>query len=130
MSLALLSAALPIAVDVVSTIKNSIEAIKIWFELKDRHQAKQKLNELSLELTRDEDKVKQEANEVVRLIPEDILRAFQKRIDECKVRYQKVLESSDDYFEDQVDSATRAYIKCICRELNRVYELNKKNTRW
>lgn len=127
MSVTLLSAAaLPIAIDVVATIKNSIEAIKIWFEIKDRFKTRQKLSEQALELSREENKVKAESNDVAQLISEDILRAFQKRINACKVKLETVLDSPDRYFEDDVDNATRAYISCICRELNRVYELNKK----
>lgn len=117
-------ATIAIAVDVVSSIRNAIEAVKVWYEIKDKKRVIEKLSEQSAEETRKEFSIQVDAHNISLLISEEILITFQKRIKECETMYIKVLDSRDDFLEEQITNATNAYIKCYCRELNRINQIN------
>lgn len=119
-----LTLAAPVAVSIIATIKNGMEAIKAWYDIGDRQAARRKLEQEHMEKTAGSPEVVQEAQQLVILIPEDILRSFQERTEKCWTRYKIVL-SAPGYLPEEVDEATQAVIACVCRELNRLFEVNK-----
>ena len=123
-----LTLAAPVAVSVIATIKNGMDAIKAWYDIGDkreaRRQAQRKLEQESIEKTENQPEIIEEAQRLNNLVPEDILRAFQERTEKCWVRYKNVL-GSPGYLPEEVDEATQAVIACVCRELNRLFEVNR-----
>lgn len=119
-----LTLAAPVAVSIIATIKNGMEAIKAWYDIGDRQAARRKLEQEHTEETGSQPEVMQEAQQLATLIPEDILRSFQERTEKCWTRYKNVL-STPGYLPEEVDEATQAVIACVCRELNRLFEVNK-----
>lgn len=66
-----------------------------------------------------------EGARIARLIPEDVIRAFVERIERCWERYTNILQDDGSYLPSEIDEATDAVIKCICRELQRLFRLNQ-----
>jgi len=124
-----LTIAAPVAVSIIATIKNGMEAIKAWFDIGDKIEARKiarrKLEEANMEKAGSQPEILEEAQRLASLIPEDILRSFQERTEKCWARYKHVL-ASPEFLPEEVDEATQAVIACVCRELNRLFEVNKK----
>ncbi|MBF9255652.1 hypothetical protein I2I11_20310 [Pontibacter sp. 172403-2] len=120
---------LTVAASVIASIKNGMDAIKAWQEIGDKRAARtaagKKLAEASRERMMREPEVLQEAQELSLLIPEGVLRTFQERTDRCWERYETMMRSPD-YLSGELDEATLAVIACVCRELNRLYEVNRE----
>jgi type I restriction enzyme, R subunit len=123
-----MSLAAPVAVSVIATLKNGMDALKTWFDIGDkkeaRRQAKKILEQQSVEKTESLPEIIEEGQRLLSVVPEDILRSFQERTEKCWSRYSHVLGSAE-YLPDEVDEATQAVIACVCRELNRLFEVNK-----
>ncbi len=59
------------------------------------------------------------------IVPHDVLDLMIQRVRKCWDYYKEVLEAEEDFLPAQVDNATRAFERCICRELKRIMRLNK-----
>jgi len=70
------------------------------------------------------DNLLKEIEQLQILIPESILSLFQKRITACWNDYHEILASEGEYMDPQIDRFTNALMRCICRELKRVKQLN------
>lgn len=69
-------------------------------------------------------KLQQDTRVVIQLIPSDTLEIFERRILNCKNMYNEVLDSLGGFLPREIDDATNAFMKCICRELNRIIAIN------
>ena len=58
--------------------------------------------------------------------PSDVIDRLKARSKKCWDRYRHILDSPEDYLPDEVDEATKAVKKCVCRELRRIFELEGK----
>lgn len=58
------------------------------------------------------------------LVPTTVLNSFERRIDRCWTMYNQVLATDDEYLPTDIDDASVALQKCICRELNRLLIVN------
>ena len=106
---------------IVSMIDASMRAIDLWLKFKDREKTKQIVNEI--DSLQDSPSVRQEAVNLQALIPNDLLEMFSDRVQTCFDRYKLVL-SDNDFLPSEIDDATEAVKKCICRELKRLNSLN------
>jgi nucleoside phosphorylase len=62
--------------------------------------------------------------ETLDLLPSTTIDIFVKRVNTCWNDYNKALASEDAFSHAELDRATNALVRCICRELTRVYKLN------
>ena len=70
-----------------------------------------------------DDKYEVEVSQLQMLIPDEVLTTFERRIERCWKMYNAVL-ATDDYLPTDIDNASLALQKCICRELNRLLIVN------
>ena len=70
--------------------------------------------------------VQKEAEELIGFAPQTTIDILSQRIESCFTKYDVVLVD-DDFLPGEMDSATRALTKCICRELNRLKMANGNN---
>ena len=68
--------------------------------------------------------IRLEAEKLATLLPRDVLGILVQRVNRCWEQYHDVLRSDEEYLPDEVDKATTAVKRCICRELQRIYDLN------
>jgi hypothetical protein len=100
-------------------IKNAMEAVKSWFENKDRKDALDLLDS-----TIHEKEIQDEASKLSKAIPEQALDSSYEKIDECFKWYRNVL-SSDEYYNGEIDIAAKELIECIDKELSRLKAFNE-----
>ena len=74
--------------------------------------------------TETDSKLQQATKTVIQLIPGDTLEIFERRILYCKDLYNEMLDSKGEFLPREIDDATAAFMKCICRELTRIIALN------
>lgn len=67
--------------------------------------------------------LKSEADQLMELVPVTIIESIEGRVRRCWDRYEEIL-NSDRFLPGEIDEATEAVIKCICRELKRLLRLN------
>jgi hypothetical protein len=68
--------------------------------------------------------VLKEASELEALIPKETLKVMTNRVKECWDRYTRIMESDEALDFETGDKATEAVKNCLCRELNRIRDLN------
>lgn len=69
------------------------------------------------------------AEELIAVIPEQVIKDLEARADNCWTGYRRVL--GGDYLPNEIDHATDAVQGCVCRELWRINKLNGSiPTRW
>jgi len=107
----------------VSIVSTGMQAIQLWHELRERTKVADLIK--TVEIAKISTETVEEAQTLQILIPRDILNALADRVNQCWSKYKKIIESSD-YLPQEIDEATEALKKCICRELRRIYELNKE----
>jgi hypothetical protein len=100
------------------SIKNSMEAIKSWFENKNRKDA---LELLSKE--HNEKDIQQEASTLAENIPAHAIASSYEKIDDCFKWYQNVL-GSDEFYPGEIDIAAKELIACIGKELAKLKLVN------
>lgn len=109
---------------IVAAASAVMEAIQTWLALRDRRAtAEAAATEYSSALS--DPAVHEEAREVENLVPASILGAMIGRVDTCFKRYQEVLITEGGFLPGEVDEANDAVIACVCRELRRMYRLNR-----
>jgi len=106
---------------ITATISAGMQAIDLWLTLRDRNKAKTALLQIPFIQYTPENVA--EAQNLINLIPQELLEALCARIQKCFDNYGMVL-NDEQYLPQQIDSATEAVKKCVCRELNRIYSLN------
>jgi hypothetical protein len=107
---------------IVATIAAALQAIDTWTTQHDRHKAAEHAKSIT-ELKR-LPIIDQEARVLRALVPEPILQVMTDRVQKCWTRYQEVLVDDGAYLPAEVDAATLALQRCICRELKRIRDLN------
>ncbi len=74
--------------------------------------------------TETNNKYNEEVSQLQMLIPDEVLTTFERRIERCWKMYNTVLATENDYLPTDIDDASLALQKCICRELNRLLMVN------
>lgn len=105
---------------IVSGISATLEAVQTWLQLRDRKKAAAAFSRASTQSKAFEHNVEQ----LVSLVPPDVLELMDKRVRRCWVRYSEVLVDEDSFLPPEVDDATDAVKRCVCRELQRIRSLN------
>jgi|GEM_PF-6661175 len=68
--------------------------------------------------------LQEEVTDLLDIIPADTITLFSNRLRTCWSDYNEALASEEAFSQQEIDRATNALMRCICRELNRVYRLN------
>ena len=108
---------------VVATAAAVMQAIDTWENFRDRRRAREAYEE-ELRRAQTSEEVKAEAKQIEDVVPESVLNSIYERINECWTRYDSILRG--DFGQEEVDQATRAAIRCWCREVNRIKTVTGK----
>jgi hypothetical protein len=108
---------------VLAGISAVMEAVRVWIAVRDKNRTAETLaasrkRELESPATR------KEALALQALVPVRILSAFADRVEQCFRNYEDVLTSGG-YLPNEIDDATEAVQRCVCRELRRLRAVNK-----
>jgi hypothetical protein len=106
-----------------TTLGDSRVSLNTSFRRKtrDKSQAASSFDE-TLSAKRRSSDTEKAAEELVKIIPPDVISLLESRADLCWTGYRTVLGGV--YLPDEVDRATDAVQACVCRELRRIYKLN------
>lgn len=106
---------------ITATISAGMQAIDLWLNLRDRYKAQTAMRRISDIQYTDENRM--ESQNLVHLLPSDLLVTFSERVNRCFINYKDVLDD-EQYLPKEIDDATEAVKKCVCRELRRLKKLN------
>jgi hypothetical protein len=113
--------ALEIAKTLFAGISAAAAAIGVWQKSRDSKRAAKSFDQ-TFTTVRESPSAHSAAQELVQIIPHEVISALEARADSCWTGYPAVL--GGDYLPNEVDQATTAVQACVCRELRRIYELN------
>ena len=120
--------ALEIAKILFAGISAAAAAIGVWRRRRDKKDAAATFDE-TFAAERDSLRARRAAEELVELIPRDVIDLLESRADLCWTGYRAVLEGN--YLPDEIDRATDAVRGCVCHELRRIRTLTGKiPNRW
>jgi type I restriction enzyme, R subunit len=108
---------------IIAGISATLQAVDLWLSERDRRRAHRAFEAAYPRINTDL-RLKAEARQLEALVPARVLENMQKRVERCWKSYNDILEDEDGYLPKEVDDATVAVRKCICRELRRLYDLN------
>jgi hypothetical protein len=109
-------------------ISAAAAAIGVWQKSRDKKEAAAAFDKAYVE-ERESSRSKDAAQELLSIIPPDVVVGLESRADLCWTGYRTVLGGQ--YLPDEVDRATDAVQACVCRELRRLYKLSGQiPSRW
>lgn len=106
---------------IIAAISATMEAIELWRKFRNKEGAKHAISRV--ELLRESEQVQEEARNLQTLVRPDILESLETRVQTCMDRYKKVIDS-EEYLPEEIDEATDALLRCVCRELKRIMKVN------
>ena len=106
---------------IVATISAGMQAMDLWLNFRDRSKASAAMDQIRVIQNSPENHA--EAQRLLNLVPAKILDTFSGRVNRCFNNYSDVLKD-DHFLPGEVDDATKALKKCVCRELSRLREIN------
>jgi hypothetical protein len=101
-----------------------LQAIQTWLQYRDRKETTKSFDS-SFKQRQEDPATKAEAETLVNLVPVDILGMMTNRVDACWKHFRQVIDPNSQYLDPQIDEQTEAVKRCICRELRRLYQINK-----
>lgn len=113
--------AFDLALALFAGISAAAEAIQAWLALRDKRKAASVFDE-TYEKTLQATDSKKAAEQLVAIIPTEVIQDLEERARSCWTGYRKVL--GGEYLPDEVDKATDSVRACVCRELGRIHKLN------
>jgi hypothetical protein len=108
---------------IIAIIHAGMTAVDMWVREQDRKRAVREADGAYSEIVRSP-RLKRDAQLLESVVPPEVLEAMATRVKNCWKSYMDVLKDEDDYLPKEVDAATTAVQKCICRELRRIHQLN------
>lgn len=107
----------------IAAVSAVLQGIRAWIAVRDRKRTADVVDSAVEKASRSA-AVRKEAEALVTLLPPDVLATLVERVNSCWEHYHDVLRSDEEFLPGQVDKATSAVKRCICRELQRIYDLN------
>ena len=107
----------------VASISAALQAVQTWLSIRDAKSASSAGRRQYQSALR-EPRYLTQARALESIVPADILETMSGRVQACWKSYHKVIGSDDEYLPDEIDNATSAVKRCICRELQRIRDLN------
>jgi len=108
--------------DFIAGISAAFEAIQTWLQFQDGRRADE-VFERQFRSTLSSADTEQRAAALSSVVPEAVLNDLMERARQCWARYRHVLVANE-FLPAEIDEATTAVRKCVCRELGRIVELN------
>ncbi len=99
-----------------------MQAIQTWVAVRDSRAAANRFSS-TMRAEQTNPQVVREGEILESLIPGAVLDKMIERVNTCWKRYERVL-NDEEYLPSEIDDATEAVKRCICRELSRIYDLN------
>lgn len=109
-------------VAIVSAVMRGVET---WNSIRDRRRAAREASK-TFDESLISNEVILEGQHLANLVPEPILMEMIKDVNDCWQRYLEIYQSKRDYLPQELDDASEAVMKCICRVLRRMYSLNRR----
>lgn len=106
---------------IISGISAVLKAIDTWVKYKDSQRAATDFA-TRIKQAQGDPNVQHQARTLANIVPPPVLDALGSRVRKCWEHYQDVLNGG--YLPGEIDDATRSVKACICRELQRIYDLN------
>ena len=104
-----------------SGISAAAAAIGVWQKTRDNRKAADTFDQVFEEI-KDSGEAEEAAEQLVKIIPGEVIKDLEARADKCWSGYRDVLDG--DYLPIEIDQATVAVQACVCRELSRIKVLN------
>ncbi|MFL5788550.1 MAG: hypothetical protein ACJ748_10900 [Flavisolibacter sp.] len=113
-------------IEIAKTLFSGISAvsasINIWKLTRNKTQASASFDK-TFETTKQSREAVLAAEQLVAIIPVEVIEDLEKRADTCWKDYRDVLGGP--YLPNEVDRATESVQACVCRQLNYIYVLNR-----
>jgi hypothetical protein len=114
---------MPDSQTMIAGISAVMQAIQTWLAVRDRKRAADAYDNI-LSIALSDREVAEESYYLNSVVPLHILIALVGRTENCFNRYSDILKSEEAFLPSEVDEATIAVKRCVCRELKRIYELS------
>lgn len=108
---------------IIAAISAAMQSIQTWVSVRDARRTSNTAR-IGFERTYRAKLAKTQSARLKQLIPEDVLKLLEDRIERCWERYRHIIDPNTGSTPDEIDDATKALKECICKELNRIFELN------
>src|SRR5690349_14317425 len=108
---------------ILKTVAAAFEAITAWLNYRDKRRTREAAGRAYVDAP-STPTYQDEVGRLVNVVPPDVLATMANRVDNCWKRYHVVIADDTEYLPGEIDNATEAVKKCICRELARVQALN------
>ena len=108
---------------VITGIAAALQAVQTWLAFRDRSRAARVFDETFAQ-RRNAPDTREQAEILITLVPPDVLSTMERRTRSCWERFHDVLKDEKEFLPEEVDNATDALKRCICRELSRIRKLN------
>ena len=108
---------------ILKTVAAAFEAVAAWLKFRDRQVARQSAATAYNEAP-SSPVYESETRTLVDLVPAAVLATMSRRVNDCWTKYSEVLADDTQYLPRELDNATEAVKRCICRELDRIHRLN------
>ncbi|HSS79315.1 MAG TPA: hypothetical protein VLV54_21520 [Thermoanaerobaculia bacterium] len=102
-------------------ISAAAAAVQVWYKSRDSKEAAATFDAVHDKVLASPETAAA-AEQLVAIIPEEVIEDLETRADNCWTGYRRVL--GGDFLPDEIDHATDAVQGCVCRELGRISKLN------
>ena len=106
---------------IVSGIAATLQAVQTWYQMRDSRRAAATFKATEHGTTPE---LRIAAQKLATIVPQPVLDTIQTRLDRCWTEYKRVLDHPEEYGPSEIEDATKAVIRCVCREVARVRKLN------
>ena len=106
----------------IAGVSGLLQAVQVWYASQNLAQARSAFDK-GFASAQKSLAVEEEARAIARVVPQEVLDDITERAQRCWSRYREVLNG--DYLPAEVQEATEAVKKCICRELGRLISLGE-----
>src|SRR5713226_3033604 len=116
---------------ILASLTALMQSVQTWYQVKDSRLASlafsRKLREIDERsstgrVSEGAIHLQAQARQLTMIVPKQVLDKIGERLEKCWTRYHEVL--SGDFLPAEIDEATQSVKRCVCRELNRMYELS------
>ncbi|HWZ16008.1 MAG TPA: hypothetical protein VNW95_12290 [Mucilaginibacter sp.] len=106
----------------VAMVSASMQAIDLWLNFRDKEKVNAVMNQV--DYLQSSPQIQEEGDNLLLLIPVDVFDILSNRVQACFDKYKAMFDNNYEYLPAELDEATEALKRCICRELSRIYSLN------
>jgi hypothetical protein len=108
---------------VIAGFHAMLTAIDIWAKERDRMKAHREFDRTYPEINTNAE-LKGHARRLEALAPSYVIDELQRRAERCRTDYYNVPKDDRSYSPREIDDATEAVKRCLCRELRRMLAVN------